>query len=206
MLGIKGNWMLPALFFALTACSVGPQNRARAFDEAIRSENLSQAAAMLADEAYPGVDGELLQSAVSAGRMAKEPRPEDWRKAETRARVSVGREIYLLKREGQEWKIQCATVGPFHDRNPEMTLLLAIHFIEHDDYSSLFGLAPAALKLSESPPPRPFIAQLKRMAGELRSYFCEPFSIEGDEAELVYGSRTLRMLREGSSWRIADLW
>lgn len=199
--------------FALLAASgcagKGPCLRAREYDQALKQEQAGALAAFSVDENGAELDADAFYKALRLGAVGEEVSEASWKGAEADAKIRAGGNLYLLRRMNGEWKVHCTNAGPFHDRTPEMTLLLAIHAIKKGDFELLSGLLPSDLEQAKKPFPKPFKDDLLIWARELQSRVCEPFNITGDEAVLDYGSglkKTLRLVREGKSWRILDLW
>ncbi|RJO66769.1 MAG: hypothetical protein C4523_11475 [Myxococcales bacterium] len=199
---------LVGLIFAGCASGKGPRWRAQEFSRAVADRQADQAAAML-DEGAARIDGATLAEALAKGRVGDFPFAADWDRAEATATVRAGKDVFLLARSGEEWKIRCATIGPYHDRTPEMTVLLARHLIAKGDFDAIQSLVPADVEQSPVSPPASLVQELRQWDAELAPYACAPFSVVGDVAELRYGpagDKTVRLVREGESWRIRDLW
>ena len=196
-------------FFLLPGCATGPHSRAQEFERSLRQGRTGQAASMMETADGSAVDAAVLTEALQKGRVGDMPLAAEWDRARATAEVEVGRHRYLLMRIGGDWKIRCTTIGPYHDRTPEMTLLLAVHFIRNGDFEAFRRLAPPSLKQSTGVFPEEFRRRLRNWTDEVAAAACHPFALRDGRATLHYGpggSKTLTMIQSDGRWRILDLW
>ncbi len=189
------------------SCANGPVWRAREFSRNLEKRDAARTVNML-ENAEQVANSDAVAQAVRSGLAGAVPVNSEWDRAKTVTRVDVGSETYMLARVGENWKIRCATVGPFHDQTPEMTLLLAMHLIESGRFEDLRKLIPQNAASGGAFSPE-FRKELAAWAKELHPQRCKPFDIEGSRAMLRYGEgerKALRLVREREGWRIVELW
>ena len=195
------------LMFLAVACASGPTARVEDYRRAISAHDAAALASLSVENGVSSISESVLEQAMQQGYVAT---VEDGKTSiSATAEVDADGQRYLLVRQGQQWKIQCATIGPFHNYTPESTLLLARHLIRSESYDDLRALLPAELEQSKTPLDPVFIEQLQLFVDETTSALCESFQIEGDLARLRYGAskqKTLLLLRQENRWKIKELW
>ncbi len=195
------------LMLLVVACASGPTARVEDYQRAMLAHDAAALVSLSTENGISSVPEPELEQAMQQGYVAA---AEDEKTSiSATAEVNEGGQRYLLVHQGQQWKIQCATIGPFHNYTPESTLLLARHLIRFESYDDLRALLPTELEQSKSPLDPAFIEQLQSFVDETASARCEPFQIEGDLARLRYGAskeKTLLLIRQENRWKIKELW
>jgi len=188
----------------LSACSVNPVLQAKKYEHAISGKNATSVIDMMENKA---VSRARIQSAINKGEYGQLSRTNDWNGAETVSHLKMEKNSYLMVYKGNSWKIRCSTVGPYHDGNPEMTLLLFLHHIKNYNEMELRKLISNDLKLQEEEFSDEFKNKLLEFADEITPESCKAFEYISNNAYLAYsGHKTLSMVKEPDGWRILDLW
>lgn len=202
--------IIPKIFLVATtillvsACATSPGLVAKRYERAVVSKNATAVISM--QEKNEISQGEMQQT-LAEGNFGTPNSENQWEHQKSSTTIKVGTNNYLMVNEGNKWKIRCATIGPFHDKTPEMTLLLFLHHIKNYNENAIRRLVSSELKLQSEPFPAEFKQQLVDFSEEISSKSCNRFEIKENLAYLAYGSnKTLTLKKESEGWRVLDLW
>ncbi len=199
---------LVLLVLVLCGCATGPSALAQKYNQAVRSGDAHAICALLEDSQC-STDSSFIDNALVRKQVNLTGEGRRGQETHASATVSIGNNQYLMVEQSNGWRMQCSTIGPYHDRSPEATLLLALHLIETNNFTALRRLAPQNLEIADAPWPESFTESLIDWAGALSAHACQPFRIDRNHAELTYGEdgrQTVKMLNENGHWRIEELW
>jgi hypothetical protein len=192
----------------LVACATGPVQTARAYQDAIAARQPGAIARLSEGDGL--ANQEWMEQALAAGAFGPLPDDSQWNTQQVTAKVEAGDAVYLLAKHGDEWKVRCASIGPYHDYTPEMTLLLAVHLIKSSKFNELRELLPSTLELTGAEFPAAFQDELRRWASWMSMAACRPFAINYGRAELLYsaegGRKRVVLVLERNHWKIEALW